>query len=102
MSGSSSLLTFKRKDSVTRCCKIDLDRFLRTWTERLRFDDKWDSFLASDKTNKNIFKLRKHSLSYESEQLIPTKNISVRRCCWCLEILPATLSKQICFFLFED
>jgi hypothetical protein len=65
MSGSS-LLKYEIKNPVKLCCKTDLDRLLPTRTERRRFDDKWDSFLASDKTNKNIFKLRKHSLEYES------------------------------------
>ncbi len=73
MSGSSSLLKYETKDTVKLCCKIDLDMLLPTESECRNFDDKWASFLSSDKTNKNIFKLRKHVLEYESEQLIPIK-----------------------------
>lgn len=73
MPSSVSLLKYETIDSVKLCCKVDLDRLLPTQTERRNFDDKWASFLASDKNNNNIFKLRKHTLEYESEQLIPAK-----------------------------
>jgi len=73
MPGSASLLKYEAKESVKLCCKIYLDKLLQTQTERRNFDEKWASFIASDKTNKKIFKLRKDTLEYESEQFIPIK-----------------------------
>jgi hypothetical protein len=73
MNGSESLLKYKSRGPVKLVCEVDLNKLLPTQVERKRFDEKWESFLASDETNPKIFKCRKNILSYESEQLIPAK-----------------------------
>lgn len=66
---SAFILRYETKGPVKLICEVDLDRLLPTQSERRRFDNNWESFLASDKYNKKIFHLRKHILQYESEQL---------------------------------
>jgi len=73
---STRLIAYEKKGDVKLICEIDLDKLLPTPTEWTRFDDKWNSFLASDDTNPKIFNRMKNTLIYESEQLIPVKTDS--------------------------
>lgn len=73
MANSTPLLKYEATSEIKLKCKIDLDQLLPTQVERQRFDDKWAAFLASDPCNPKIFKIEKHFLKYESEQLIPKK-----------------------------
>jgi len=66
-------IEYKSANNIKLQCKINLDRLLPTKKERLRFDSNWEAFLASDPCNRKIFKLQKHYLKYQSEQLIPKK-----------------------------
>jgi hypothetical protein len=70
---SKPLIKFETKDAVKLICEIDLNLLLPSPVEQKRFDEKWDVFLASDKSNAKIFKRRENILWYESEQLIPDK-----------------------------
>ena len=69
----SLLLTYTPNDPVKLLCEIDLDRLLPTEAERRRFHDHWEAFLSSDKHHPMIFNLQGRKLTYESEQLIPSK-----------------------------
>jgi len=53
--------------------KSDLNKLLPTKVERQRFENRWETFLASDKSNPKIFELQGNKLTYKSEQLIPVK-----------------------------
>lgn len=71
MTVSGRLLKHETTSKIKLKCRIDLDQLLPTGAERRRFDNKWVAFLSSDPCNLKIFKLEKHFLKYESEQLIP-------------------------------
>lgn len=66
-------LKYKTTSEIKLKCLIDLNQLLPTEVERSRFDNKWEAFLTSDKTNPKIFKIENNTLIYESEQLIPEK-----------------------------
>jgi hypothetical protein len=51
---------------------IRLDRLFPDQKSRERFDDKWPHFIK-DNCNDDIYRLQGNTLSYDSEQLIPTK-----------------------------
>lgn len=70
---SGPILSCEQIGKIKLLCKIDLDKLLPTKNERHRFDDRWKAFLASDKSNPNIFKIQGNKLEYKSEQLLPTK-----------------------------
>jgi hypothetical protein len=67
-----STLAYKQMNRVKLECKIHLDRLFPDRKSRNRFDDKWIDFIE-DSCNDDIYRLRGDTLSYESEQLIPTK-----------------------------
>ena len=54
-------------------CSIDLNKLLPTDKERKKFDGKWKDFINSDNSNEEIYDLKDDKLSYQSEQLVPSK-----------------------------
>jgi hypothetical protein len=55
---------------------VNLNALLATPTERKNFDRKWKGFIASDNANRNIYQKRGDRLTYQSEQLIPSRKDS--------------------------
>jgi hypothetical protein len=66
------ILTCRQKGKVRLKCKIRLDRIFPDQKSRKRFDDKWINFIK-DNCNNDIYRLQGSTLSYDSEQLIPTR-----------------------------
>jgi len=54
-------------------CSINLLKLFPTDKERKKFSHKWQDFLNSDPDNKSIYSLNGDQLSYQSEQLVPSK-----------------------------
>lgn len=73
MANSTPLLKYKTTSEIKLECRIALNLLFPSRAERRRFDDNWEAFLSSDPCNPKIFKLEKHFLYYEAEQLIPKK-----------------------------
>jgi hypothetical protein len=72
ISASDYILTYKQVDRIKLKCRIQLDHLFPDQKTRNRFDDKWIDFIE-DSCNDGIYRLRGDTLSYDSEQLIPTK-----------------------------
>jgi hypothetical protein len=66
------ILTYRQSGQVKLKCSIRLDRLFAVNKDRQRFNDKWNRFIQDD-CNKDIYRLQGGTLSYDSEQLIPTK-----------------------------
>ena len=66
------ILTCRQTGKVRLKCKIRLDRLFTDQKSRKRFDDKWINFIK-DSCNNDIYRLEGNTLSYDSEQLIPSK-----------------------------
>ena len=66
------ILTYRQTEQVKLKCKIRLDRLFLDQKSRERFDYKWKIFIE-DSCNNDIYRLQGNTLSYDSEQLIPTK-----------------------------
>ncbi len=66
------ILTCQQAGKVKLKCKIRLDHLFMEQKSRKRFDDKWINFIK-DNYNDDIYSLQGDTLSYNSEQLIPTK-----------------------------
>jgi len=67
------LLSWRKAKGCTLNLKINLDRLFQEPKERVKFNAKWKDFIASDPDNKKIYKKNGNILSYNSEQLTPTK-----------------------------
>ncbi len=67
-----SILNWRQTGQVKLECMIRLDRLFPDQKSRKRFDDKWKNFIK-DSCNMDIYRLQGNTLSYYSEQLIPTK-----------------------------
>ena len=67
-----SILNWRQIGQVKLECMIRLDRLFPDQKSRKRFDDKWKNFIK-DSCNDEIYRLQGNTLSYDSEQLIPTK-----------------------------
>ena len=72
ISTDERILTYRQTEQVKLKCKIRLDRLFPDQKSRERFDDKWKNFIE-DSCNNDIYRLQGNTLSYDSEQLIPTK-----------------------------
>ena len=70
------LLTYKLPNPVRMDFAVNLNALLPTPSERKNFDRKWKNFVASDDANRNIYQKRGNLLTYQSEQLIPSKKDS--------------------------
>ncbi len=55
-------------------CELDLAKLFPDKKERLRFDGKLQSFLASDPTNSEIYFLKRDALRYYTESFISNNN----------------------------
>lgn len=66
------IMTYKQVSRVKLKCKIRLDHLFPDQKSRNRFDSKWNNFIK-DSCNDDIYRLQGDTLSYASEQLIPTK-----------------------------
>ena len=66
------ILTCQQASQVKLKCKIRLDRLFLDQKSRERFDYKWKIFIE-DSCNSYIYRIKGDTLSYDSEQLIPTK-----------------------------
>jgi hypothetical protein len=73
---SKPLLTYKPSNPVRMDFAVNLNALLPTPAERKNFDRKWKSFIASDDANWNIYQKRGDRLTYQSEQLIPSRKDS--------------------------
>lgn len=71
-SATKSILVYKQMNRVKLKCKLNLDCLFPDQKSRNRFDDKWIDFIE-DSCNDDIYRLIGDTLSYDSEQLIPTK-----------------------------
>lgn len=71
---TESILSYHQEDSIKLLCEIDLKKLFRSPKERNRFDKNWKDFLKSDSCNEKIFELKGDRLTYQSEQLIPSKS----------------------------
>jgi hypothetical protein len=72
ISTDERILTCRQIGQVKLACKIRLDRLFPDQKCRKRFDEKWPHFIK-DNCNDDIYHLEGGKLSYDSEQLIPTK-----------------------------
>ena len=70
------LLTYKLPNPVRMDFAVNLNALLPTPSESKNFDRKWKNFVASDDANRNIYQKRGNLLTYQSEQLIPSKKDS--------------------------
>jgi len=73
MATDNNILTYRQAGQVKLKCRINLDRLFQGKSERERFDSKWKKFIKSDEANNGLFQKKDNKLSYDSEQLIPTK-----------------------------
>ena len=71
---TGAILSYHQENSIKLLCEINLKRLLPTPKERDRFYKNWNTFLASDQCNKDIFERKGDRLRYQSEQLIPSKS----------------------------
>ena len=67
------LLICEKQNDWQLYCSIDLNKLLPTNKERKKFDGKWKDFINSDNSNEEIYDLKDDKLSYQSEQLVPSK-----------------------------
>lgn len=72
ISTDERILNCRQTGKVRLKCKIRLDRIFPDQKSRKRFDDKWINFIK-DNCNNDIYRLQGSTLSYDSEQLIPTR-----------------------------
>jgi len=72
ISTDERILNCRQIGQVKLKCKIRLDRLFPDQKRRERFDYKWKIFIE-DSCNNDIYRLQGNTLSYDSEQLIPTK-----------------------------
>ena len=70
------ILSYKLPNPVRMDFAVNLNALLTTPSERKNFDRKWKSFIASDDANKNIYQKKGNRLTYQSEQLIPSRKDS--------------------------
>ena len=70
-----SILSYHQANSIKLLCEIDIKKIFAgpDPKERSRFDKNWEAFLKSDPCNSDIFERKGDRLTYQSEQLIPTK-----------------------------
>jgi len=76
MENNKKILTYHHTKPGQIKCTIDLSKLFQTSQEFDSFTSKWPLFLESDKEyNPKIYKFneKKQTLTYESEQLVPTK-----------------------------
>lgn len=73
MASTNHILTYRQTGQVKLKCSINLDRLFPDKSERERFDSKFKDFIKSEKANRSLFQKIGNKLSYDSEQLIPTK-----------------------------
>lgn len=66
------LICAKQNDWQIKC-SITLAELFPTANEKKRFKAKWKDFIKSDHDNKSVYKLNNEYLSYQSEQLFPSK-----------------------------
>lgn len=69
-------MKYQLSDSIKVDCDVNLSLLLPTSGDKENFDQKWESFIASDDANKNIYWKKGNHLTYQSEQLIPSKKDS--------------------------
>jgi hypothetical protein len=67
------LITYHQTGPVKLKCVIRLDGLFPDQKSRARFEDKWSDFVA-DSCNSDIYHLQGSTLSFDSEQLIPSNN----------------------------
>jgi hypothetical protein len=67
------VLEYRDSNSVRLKCEINLENLYKTPAEKKRFKLNWCQFIESHPYNAQIFNLKGNRLSYDSEQLIPTK-----------------------------
>ena len=72
ISTDERIITCRQTGQVKLKCMIRLDRLFPDQKSRKRFDDKWKNFIK-DSCNNDIYRLQGNTLSFDSEQLIPTK-----------------------------
>ena len=72
ISTDERILNCRQIGQVKLKCKIRLDRLFLDQKSRERFDYKWKKFIE-DSCNSDIYRIKGDTLSYDSEQLIPTK-----------------------------
>jgi len=63
----------KTKSPIHLECSLNLSKLFPTIQERERFEAKWPAFLESDPHNHEVYQLKRDSLIYRTEQLIPDK-----------------------------
>jgi hypothetical protein len=69
-----SMLVFEENLFGIPECELDLAKLFPDKKERLRFDGKLQSFLASDPTNSEIYFLKRDALRYYTESFISNNN----------------------------
>ena len=67
------LLICEKQNDWQIKCSISLAELFPTANEKKRFKAKWKDFIKSDPDNKAVYKLNNECLSYQSEQLVPSK-----------------------------
>ncbi len=72
ISTDERILNYRQAEQVKLECMIRLDRLFPDQKSRERFDCKWKKFIE-DSCNYHIYRLEGDTLSYDSEQLIPTE-----------------------------
>ena len=72
LSADGRIITCRQIGHVKLKCMIRLDHLFPDQKSRERFDYKWKIFIE-DSCNNDIYRLQGNTLSYDSEQLIPTK-----------------------------
>jgi len=72
ISTDERILNCRQTGQVKLKCKIRLDRLFLDQKSKERFHFKWKSF-SRHSCNSDIYRLQGNTLSYDSEQLIPTK-----------------------------
>ena len=68
------LFTYRQSNHPAHlACEINLLELFPAEEERVKFDHKYEAFLASNTDNRSVYNLKDDSLSYTTEQLIPAK-----------------------------
>jgi hypothetical protein len=76
MQKRNAILIYNLPNPVQMDFAVNLNALLPTPAERKNFDRKWKSFIASDDANRSIYRKRGNQLTYQSEQLIPSRTDS--------------------------
>jgi hypothetical protein len=78
MENNKKILTYRQTNPGQIKCTIDFSQLFETNQELDLFKTKWPQFCDSDPSNHKLYEFNeeKQTLTYKSEQLVPTKTNS--------------------------